>query len=90
MSFAASQEGAGKSFGIQELLDQIGAFLGPVLLYVVMLFKTDGTTFEVYSTCFAILAIPGITTLILLLSQKRNSRIPSILSPNPRKRLRSK
>ena len=30
MSFAASQEGAGKSFGIQELLDQIGAFLGPV------------------------------------------------------------
>ena len=32
MSFAASQEGAGKSFGIQEVLDQIGAFLGPVLL----------------------------------------------------------
>ena len=28
MSFAASQEGVGKSFGIQELLDQIGAFLG--------------------------------------------------------------
>ncbi len=44
MSFAASQEGAGKSFGLQELLDQIGAFLGPVLLYVVMLFQTEGTT----------------------------------------------
>lgn len=39
MSFAASQEGVGKSFGIQEVLDQIGAFLGPVLLYVVMLLK---------------------------------------------------
>ena len=39
MSFAASQEGTGKSFGIQEVLDQIGAFLGPVLLYLVMLFK---------------------------------------------------
>ena len=26
MSFAASQEGVGKSFGIQEVLDQIGAF----------------------------------------------------------------
>ncbi len=39
MSFAASQEGAGKSFGIQELLDQIGAFLGPVLLYLVMSFR---------------------------------------------------
>ena len=32
MSFAASQEGVGKSFGIQEMLDQIGAFLGPVFL----------------------------------------------------------
>lgn len=28
MSFAASQEGVGKSFGLQELLDQIGAFWG--------------------------------------------------------------
>ena len=28
LSFAASQEGVGKSFGIQEVLDQIGAFLG--------------------------------------------------------------
>ena len=33
MSFAASQEGVGKSFAIQELLDQIGAVLGPLLLY---------------------------------------------------------
>ena len=32
LSFAAAQEGVGKSFGIQEVLDQIGAFLGPVLL----------------------------------------------------------
>ena len=59
MSFAASQEGVGRSFGIQEVLDQIGAFAGPVLLYLVMLFQTDGTTFAVYSRCFAVLAIPG-------------------------------
>ena len=49
LSFAAAQEGVGKSFGIQEVLDQIGAFLGPVLLYLVMLFKTDGTVFQIYS-----------------------------------------
>ena len=42
LSFAASQEGAGKSFAIQEMLDQIGAFLGPVLLYVIMLFRSGG------------------------------------------------
>ena len=71
MSFAASQEGAGKSFGIQEMLDQIGAFLGPVLLYVVMLLKTDGTTYQIYSTCFAVLAVPGVLTLLLLAVTKR-------------------
>ena len=85
MSFAASQEGAGKSFGIQEVLDQIGAFLGPVLLYVVMLFKTDGTTFEVHSTCFAILAIPGIITLILLFITKAKFPNPEHFEPEPKK-----
>ena len=52
VSFAASQEGAGKAFGLQELLDQFGAVLGPLLLYVIMLFKTEGSTFERYSFCF--------------------------------------
>ena len=46
MSFDASQEGVGKSFGTQELLDQIGAFLGPLLLYLVMLFHTENSIFE--------------------------------------------
>lgn len=81
MSFAASQEGAGRSFGIQEALDQIGAFLGPVLLYLVMLFKTEGTTFQIYSACFAVLAVPGAITMILLLITK--SRFPNPESFEP-------
>ena len=85
MSFAASQEGVGKSFGIQELLDQIGAFLGPVMLYVVMLFKTDGTTFEIYSTCFAFLAIPGAVTLILLFVTRSKFPNPENFEPEPEK-----
>ena len=36
VSFAATQVGEGKSFAIQEFLDQLGAFLGPVILFVVM------------------------------------------------------
>ncbi|MDD3228252.1 MAG: MFS transporter [Oscillospiraceae bacterium] len=84
MSFAASQEGVGKSFGIQEVLDQIGAFLGPVLLYLVMLFKTDGTTFQVYSTCFAVLAIPGAITIILLLVTKHRFPNPEHFEPEPK------
>ena len=84
MSFAASQEGVGKSFGIQEVLDQIGAFIGPVLLYLVMLFKTEGTTFEIYSTCFAVLAIPGVITLILLIVTRCKFPDPEHFEPEPK------
>ena len=84
MSFAASQEGVGKSFGIQEVLDQIGAFIGPVLLYLVMLFKTEGTTFEIYSSCFAVLAIPGAITLILLIVTRCKFPNPEHFEPEPK------
>ena len=84
MSFAASQEGVGKSFGIQEVLDQIGAFIGPVLLYLVMLFKAEGTTFEIYSTCFAVLAIPGAITLILLIVTRCKFPNPEHFEPEPK------
>ena len=84
MSFAASQEGAGKSFGIQEVLDQFGAFLGPVLLYLVMLVKTDGDAFQVYRICFAVLAIPGAITVILLLVTKRRFPNPEHFEPSPK------
>ena len=84
MSFAASQEGTGKSFGLQELLDQIGAFLGPVLLYLVMLFRTEGNTFETYSLCFAVLAIPGAITLVLLLVTKHRFPNPEHFEPEPK------
>lgn len=85
MSFAASQEGVGKSFGIQEMLDQIGAFLGPVFLYLVMLFKTDGTTFEIYRTAFAFLAIPGFITILLLFITKREFPNPEAFEPEAKK-----
>ena len=84
LSFAASQEGIGKSFGIQELLDQIGAFLGPVLLYLVMLFQTDGTVFQTYSTAFAVLAIPGAITLVLLFITKHKFPNPEHFEPDPK------
>ncbi len=84
MSFASSQEGVGKSFGLQEVLDQIGAFIGPVLLYLVMLFKTDGTTYEVYSTCFAFLAIPGAITIILLIVTRCKFPNPEHFEPEPK------
>ena len=84
MSFAATQEGVGKSFGIQEVLDQLGAFLGPVLQYLVMLGKTEGDAFRLYSFCFAVLAIPGAITLILLLVTKHKFPNPEQFEPEPK------
>lgn len=84
MSFAASQEGAGKSFGLQEMLDQIGAFLGPVLLYLVMLMDTEGDTFRMYSFCFAVLAVPGAITIALLLLTRHKFPDPEQFEPEPK------
>ena len=84
MSFAASQEGAGKSFGLQEVLDQIGAFLGPVFLYLVLLFRQDGPELQKYAVCFAVLAIPGAITLILLLFTRARFPNPEQFEPEPK------
>lgn len=76
LSFAASKEGVGKSFAIQELLDQIGAFLGPVALFLVLLVKQNGDTFHNYSISFALLGIPALTTILLLFFAKQKFPAP--------------
>ena len=84
MSFAASQTGVGKSFGLQELLDQIGAFLGPLLLYFVMLCKGGDDLFHTYAFCFGILAIPGFITILLLLYTRKRFPNPENFEPEPK------
>ena len=81
LSFAASQSGTGKSFAIQEFLDQIGAVLGPVILFVVMLLKKNEDLFSVYSLCFAILGIPAIVTIALLFFAKHRYPEPEKFEP---------
>ncbi|MCH3914591.1 MAG: MFS transporter [Acidaminococcaceae bacterium] len=81
LSFAATQTGAGKAFAIQEFLDQLGAFLGPVLLFVIMLMKRNEELFSVYSYCFALLGIPALATVLLLLFAKRKYPNPEQFEP---------
>lgn len=71
LSFAASQGGVGKGFALQEALDQIGAFLGPVLLYLIMLFKSEAEVYRTYARCFAVLAVPAFVTLLVLLYARK-------------------
>lgn len=76
LSFAASQAGAGKSFAVQELLDQIGAVAGPLMLFFALWLKRGmADQFRAYSMCFALLLIPALITIGLLFYAK--SRFPA-------------
>ena len=71
VSFAASEVGQGKGFAWQEFLDQIGAFAGPVILYVVCAVNSTSDMLHTYSICFAVLGIPAVITIALLLTAKK-------------------
>ena len=70
VSFAASEVGTGKGFAYQEFLDQLGAFLGPVILFVITLIKGTGSLFSTYRVCFAVLGIPAAITIALVVGSK--------------------
>ena len=70
VSFAASEIGTGKGFAYQEFLDQLGAFLGPVVLFVTALVKGTEDLFTTYRLSFAVLLIPAMITIALVLSAK--------------------
>ncbi len=64
-SFTAPHLGAGKAFAIQEVMDQLGAFLGPLLVFFVL--RAQGSN-ELYGfqLSFGILGIFSIVTLAVL------------------------
>lgn len=66
VSFAANEVGTGKGFAYQEFLDQFGAFLGPVILFVIASIKGTSSLLSTYRICFAILGIPALITIALV------------------------
>jgi MFS family permease len=61
---AGTHMGRGWAFGINEALDQLGAFIGPLVVAAVL--ARQGS----YRSAFALLAIPAIITLLLVLSAR--------------------
>lgn len=61
---AGTQMGRGWAFGINEALDQFGAFIGPLVVAAVL--AKQGS----YQSAFALLAIPAIVTLTLVFSAR--------------------
>ncbi len=69
--------GVGKGFGIHELLDQVGAFLGPTLVSILI-------TFYGYRVAYLTLIIPGIISVLLVVTAWRlypKLRSTSVKSP---------
>ncbi len=60
LSYATKQVGRGWGFGIHEAMDQIGAFLGPMILFAVLYLTGD------YRQGFAVLLLPALLTLVAL------------------------
>ena len=66
VSFTTPHLGAGKSFAIQEVLDQIGAFLGPLFAFAVLSLN-QGSEIDGYHLTFGFLGIFAIATLVILI-----------------------
>ena len=64
-SFTTPHLGAGKAFAIQEVLDQIGAFLGPLFAFAVLSLN-QGNELQGYQMVFGFLGIFAIATLVIL------------------------
>lgn len=75
VSFTAPHLGAGKSFAIQEALDQLGAFLGPLFVFAVLA-RNEGSALTGYQMAFGLLGIFGILTLVVLVYVNFNFRNP--------------
>ncbi len=65
-SFTTPHLGAGKAFAIQEVLDQIGAFLGPLFAFAVLSLN-QGNELQGYQMVFGFLGIFAIATLVILI-----------------------
>ncbi|MGC8974870.1 MAG: MFS transporter [Thermoprotei archaeon] len=70
--------GRGKGFGLHEVMDQVGAFSGPLLVMFVL--STSG---EDYKLAFSVLAVPATISIAFLLAAY--TMYPRVRSVSPKK-----
>lgn len=82
LSFAATQEGVGRSFAIQEALDQLGAFLGPIFVFLILKSRNSNPLTDLdYKVAFLFLGIPALITVLLLIFSKLTFPNPENFEP---------
>lgn len=71
VSYAATEAGVGKSFGLEEALDQIGAVAGPLLTALaIWMVRAEPVTYR-YRVAFLVLLLPVLANLTLVLLARR-------------------
>lgn len=76
---AENQIGVGFAFGLQEALDQIGAFAGP-LIFTVVFFVSGKNGFTEYQTSYRLLLIPFVFLMVFLFYAQRKISTGNLLS----------
>lgn len=76
LSFATGQVGAGRTFGIVEFLDQIGATAGPLIIAFAL------SQHYSYQAAFAVLLGPAVLTIVTLLMARMQYPNPRGLEPS--------
>lgn len=64
-------------------MDQLGAFLGPVILFVLSLVKGVDSRMDTYRLCFAVLGIPALATMAVLTFAKMRYPHPEEFTRQP-------
>jgi len=76
ISFASKSIGGGKAFGIHELMDQIGATLGPLLFAVAIAY------FDNFRYAFYLSFIPYILLVFTLIYLRAKTKLPEEMTTN--------
>lgn len=72
ISHASAKVGRGKGFAIHELMDQIGAFAGPLVVAAIL-----QATHNSFGSALGVMIVPGVAAILVLLVLRRRVPDPS-------------
>ncbi len=81
VSYAARQVGTGFGFALEELLDQVGAMLGPLFLSLIILLNKNLGTISSYRRGFAFLLLPALAAMVILTISRVKFPVPQDFEP---------